>query len=116
LPRLLDVLDEPEAALRIVRTAFDDPIYQDGARMGAIAHWAVYYGDAGFALEALRRGYVEHHGLTVLEIWHPTFAQLRTDARFKQIVVDVGLYDYWRKSGKWADFARPLGADDFELR
>jgi hypothetical protein len=23
-------------------------------------------------------------------------------------------YDYWRASGEWGDFARPLGDDDFE--
>jgi TolB-like protein len=115
LPRLSTALDEPEAALPIVRAAFDDPANQDGARMGAIAHWAVYFGDAVFALEALRRGYVDRHGLTLLEIWHPIFAGLRTDSRFKALVVDIGLYDYWRKSGNWGDFARALGDDDFEI-
>ena len=24
-------------------------------------------------------------------------------------------WSVWRKSGKWGDFARPLGADDFEV-
>jgi hypothetical protein len=33
----------------------------------------------------------------------------------KQLVRDLGLHDYWRKSGRWGDFARPVGNDDFEI-
>jgi hypothetical protein len=29
-------------------------------------------------------------------------------------VRELGLVDYWRASGKWGDFARPVGTDDFE--
>jgi len=115
LPRLLSVLEEPEAALSIVRAAFDDPACQDAARMGAIAQWAVYFGDKGLALEALRRGYVEHRGLTLVEIWHPIFAEVRADPRFKAFVRDLGLYDAWRSSGEWGDFARAEGENDFEI-
>ena len=114
-PQLLKVLDEPEAALRIIRAAFDDPAYQDGGRMGALANWAVYYGDKDLAFEALRRGFVEMRGLTLVEIWFPVFAELRRDPRFKDIVRDIGLVEHWRKSGKWGDFARPVGDDDFEI-
>jgi TolB-like protein len=115
LPELLKVLDEPDKALAILRVAFDEPAYQDGARMGAIAHWAVHLGDMDFALKALRRGYVEKRGLTVVEIWHPIFAELRKNPRFKEIVRDIGLADHWRATGNWGDFARPLGDDDFEV-
>ncbi len=27
-----------------------------------------------------------------------------------------GLVDYWRTSGNWSQFCRPLGADDFECQ
>ena len=39
---------------------------------------------------------------------------LRTDPRFKVIVRDLGLVDYWRASDKWGDFCKPSGKDDFE--
>jgi hypothetical protein len=48
-------------------------------------------------------------------MWFPEAAEARKDPRFKDIVRDIGLYDYWRKSGKWGDFARPLGDDDFDV-
>ncbi len=39
---------------------------------------------------------------------------LRADPRFKEIVRDVGLVDYWRASGNWGDYCKPVGNDDFE--
>jgi TolB-like protein len=114
-PRLLQVIDQPDEALKLLRTALDNPACQDGGRLGAIAHWAAYYGDDDLALQALRRGYVDLAGLTVAEIWSPVFARLRRDPRFKDIVRDLGLADHWRRTGKWGDFARPQGDGDFEL-
>ena len=77
-PELLKVFEQPNDALAIVRAAFEHPACQDGRRMGAIAHWAVYYGDEDFALKALRRGYVELYGPTVAELWSPVFAAPRS--------------------------------------
>ena len=113
--RLLGVLDDRKAALAVVREAFDDPFCQDGPRMGAIASWAEYLGDRDLAFRALQRGFVELHGLTLIEIWHPVFARLRTDPRFKDILRGVGLADHWRRTGKWGDHARPVGEADFEI-
>jgi len=113
--RLLGVLDDRKAALAVVREAFDDPYCQDGPRMGAIASWAEHLGDRDLAFRALQRGFVELHGLTLIEIWHPVFARLRKDPRFKDILRGVGLVDHWRATGKWGDHARPVGDDDFEI-
>jgi hypothetical protein len=48
-------------------------------------------------------------------IWYPVMSKARKTPEFKELVRDIGLYDYWRKSGKWGDFARPKGNDDFEI-
>jgi TolB-like protein len=114
-PDLLKVIDQPDDALAIVRAAFEHPACQYAGSMGAIAHWAVYYGDEDFAVKALRRGFVELYGPTVADIWSPVFAGPRRDPRFKNILRDIGLYDHWRRTGKWGDFARPVGDDDFDL-
>jgi hypothetical protein len=45
-------------------------------------------------------------------IWDPLYAPLRKTERFKVLVRNAGLVDYWRARG-WPDLCRPLGADDF---
>jgi hypothetical protein len=42
-------------------------------------------------------------------------AEVRQDPRFKDLLGDIGVVDYWRESDNWGDFARPLGDDDFEI-
>jgi hypothetical protein len=32
------------------------------------------------------------------------------------MLIEGGIVDYWRQSGRWRDFCRPVGADDFECR
>jgi adenylate cyclase len=113
---LTKVLDDPEAALKVLGEALTNPEFQDGARMAAVANWAIFYGDNGMALDALRRGFVERkHGIATVDLWQPNLAGLRRDPRFKQILLDMGLADFWRKSGNWGDFARPVGDNDFEI-
>ena len=81
-----------------------------------IAEFAVYFGDDNLALAALRKGLVDRkHGFAVIHLWFPIFDRLRQDAHFKEILREIGLVDFWRKSGNWGDFARPLGDGDFEL-
>jgi TolB-like protein len=45
-------------------------------------------------------------------IWWPMPASLRKTERFKALVREAGLVDYWRSRG-WPDLCRPIGADDF---
>jgi hypothetical protein len=44
--------------------------------------------------------------------WDPLYAPLRKTERFKTLMRDAGLVDYWRERG-WPDLCRPVGADDF---
>ena len=45
-------------------------------------------------------------------LWAPEYAPLRKTERFKAIMRNAGLVDYWRQRG-WADLCRPVGIDDF---
>jgi hypothetical protein len=45
-------------------------------------------------------------------IWWPMPSSLRKTERFKALVREAGLVDYWRARG-WPDLCRPVGADDF---
>lgn len=81
-----------------------------------IAEIADVYGDKDLALDALRRAHVDLPSPNLVNLWAPFKTGLRADPRFKQIVRDLGLVDYWRAGGKWSDFCYPVGKDDFECR
>jgi TolB-like protein len=101
-----------EQALRLaLRSAWSDPANQFGFRALAIAHWAAFAGDSDLALDALRR---QMTLLTVYALWRPVMRDVRRHPDTKGLLRDLGLVDYWRESGKWGDFCRPVGDDDFE--
>jgi tetratricopeptide (TPR) repeat protein len=45
-------------------------------------------------------------------LWWPTPANVRKTERFKTLVRNAGLLEYWRARG-WPDLCRPVGANDF---
>jgi hypothetical protein len=47
-------------------------------------------------------------------VWGSTSPAMRADPRFKQMLRDVGLIDFFRATGKWNDFCQPVGKDDFQ--
>jgi TolB-like protein/cytochrome c-type biogenesis protein CcmH/NrfG len=46
-------------------------------------------------------------------LWLPEAAPVRKTERFKTLVRNAGMVDYWRARG-WPDLCRPMGTDDFE--
>lgn len=50
---------------------------------------------------------------TVAILWHPSYAPVRKTERFKALMRNVGLVDYWRAKG-WPNLCKPVGTDDFE--
>jgi TolB-like protein len=115
LNAVFEAIDRPADARALIRQAFDDPAYQDSTQMMLLSWYAARFGDTDLANAALRRCYIEMNGLHIKSIWFPFFRDTRATPTFKQFVRDLGLYDYWRASGHWGDFARPVGEDDFEI-
>jgi TolB-like protein/tetratricopeptide (TPR) repeat protein len=107
-------LGNRDAALTAIREAFKDPSNQDGTRMEVVGEYADHFGDRDLALSAYRRALVELHSQDTPVLWQPSETGLRSDPRFKEILRDLGLVDYFRTSGKWGDFCKPLGKEDFE--
>ncbi|HEY6454719.1 MAG TPA: TIR domain-containing protein [Steroidobacteraceae bacterium] len=106
--------DDKASALAAIRQAFADPASQNSPSLISIALYADHFGDKDIALAALRRAFVDHREIAFFLIWYPYENDLHADPRFKQILRDLGLVDYFRASGKWPDFCKPLGKDDFE--
>ena len=52
-------------------------------------------------------------GNGVRGLWEPQYAPLRKTERFKTLMRNAGLVDYWRARG-WPDLCRPTIGDDFE--
>jgi TolB-like protein/tRNA A-37 threonylcarbamoyl transferase component Bud32 len=48
--------------------------------------------------------------------WTMPYSQVRTLPGFKELLREAGVVDYWRMTGKWGDFCKPVGVDDFECR
>ncbi len=115
LREVYSAFDEPHTALALLRSAFDDPNYQHPTRLGIIGLYAAHFGDSEFAVAAMRRAHTFMGNLTANLIWYSVLGEARRTGEFKQLVKDIGVYNYWRASGQWGEFARPKGDDDFEI-
>ena len=107
---LLGPREEVLARLRRQLTSPDETSRSLGA-IRAIA--AEQHGDLDLAIGFLRREYLPPGFGAYYLIWHPGLRETRATAGFKDFVRELGLLAMWRETGKWGDFCRPLGQDDF---
>jgi hypothetical protein len=53
-------------------------------------------------------------GQLLTAVWFArNYATVRGTERFKRLVREAGLVDYWKARG-WPDLCRPVGVNDFE--
>jgi TolB-like protein len=127
-PFLLDlggVLDDREAMLAILREAASNPAY-GGAPRGLYFQMetADALGDADLAVDALRRFLESTEGFAggrmnhrvYWQFWTSPHSSLRSHPEFKKLLIQTGVADYWRQTGKWGDGCEPVGEDDFQCR
>jgi TolB-like protein len=81
-----------------------------------IKYYADSLGDAELSLAALR---VTWKGRSpkytqYWELFLTPYYGMRSLPGYKELMREVGLVDYWQKSGDWGDICRPVGKDDFE--
>jgi TolB-like protein len=106
-------ITSPEQALAEIRRTFEERELNDSARFVVMAIWAAWFGDPELAIRILRSAVAKSY-LPLLHVWVPIMQQVRQQPDFKTLLIDIGLVDYWRNTGNWGDFCRPLGEDDFE--
>ena len=127
-PEMAALATDKPALRAALRRAWSGPVPANQA-VGfslSIAIWSAYAGDPELALEALNTvmdAYpyssatiwtFSESDLTHRMQWRPLLREVRRLPGFKDLVRKLGLVSYWRKSGNWGDFCRPLGETDFE--
>jgi TolB-like protein len=110
------LLDNPPAALARLHKIYADPHFDaQPLPLLILADWAAYFRDPAFSLELLRASHkpprVDVGALWSL--WLPIERDVRHLPAFKDFVRQLGLVDYWRTTGNWGDFCRPVGQNDF---
>ena len=112
-PTMRAHLDDPEEALAALHRFYQDPAYNNPFIGNVISVWAAYFGDHELSLR-IQRELLGSGMFVTYAIWRPIFKPMRRLPGFKDLVRDLGLVDYWRETGNWGDFCRPVGDDDFE--
>lgn len=108
---LANSFDDPEAALSALRAFAASPDRTMILWPTLLSPWAAYFGDDELALEMYRHEVPFATGNTISR---PIFAGMRRLPGFRGLVRDKGLLSYWRESGNWPDYCRPLEREDFE--
>jgi tetratricopeptide (TPR) repeat protein len=102
----------PEAALRELRRLYADrSVSAPPSRRRDIALWAAHFGDAPFALDAMRSAVTEQGG-QAMYLWLPQFKQMRQLPEFKTLLREIGIVAYWQQYG-WPTACRLVRDDDF---
>ena len=109
-------LDNPSGApSEIRRLAAGMSAVKDPLGLDILAIWAGYYQDPELQLQLMQD--VEpltRSSILPATLWIPIYADARKLPGFKNLLRKLGLVDYWRATGKWADFCHPVSDDDFE--
>jgi TolB-like protein/DNA-binding winged helix-turn-helix (wHTH) protein len=115
--KMRQLLDDPVTAIAELHRLGSKPENQSHLMKLITSQWAAYFGDPEYALEGLQ-DIAEGGGISLVASysWHPIFREMRRLEGFKDLILDIGLAEYWRTSGKWSDFCQAVGEDDFECR
>ncbi len=119
-PGLAKILHDPDAMRTLLREmAAGSGRAWDNAKQVELAD---ALGDVNLAASALRREFELVPGFQdgtmdfdpYFFLWTPSYSGLRAHPDFKKILIQSGVADYWRKTGRWGDGCKPVGADDFQ--
>ncbi len=118
------VLNDREAMRRLLREAAADSSNGQGTDNWVIGEIADALGETEIAVAALREltesrpGFKDGHMsyASYFPLWTSPYSGVRAHPEFKKLMIETGLVDYWRQTGKWADDCEPVGAEDFRCQ
>jgi len=105
-------LDSPKEGLAILYQLYSDENNLGERDITDISLLAAYFGDPEFAMTAMEEG-TKINATGLFKIWPPVMREVRQLPRFKELMREIGLVDYWNRFG-WPDLCRPVGEDDFK--
>jgi len=118
------VLHDRDAMLAILHKAAADSAYRGNLGKRGLVDLADALGETDLATTAMReimegrKGFKEGHmdyG-SYWDLWLAPHSGLRAHPEFKKLLIETGLAEYWRQTGKWGDGCKPVGADDFQCQ
>jgi TolB-like protein len=123
-PRFRDlgaVLHDRDAMLAILHKAAADSVYRGDGELLLLAD---ALGDADLAAATMRESMEGSKGFkegrlafgSYWTLWMAPYSNLRSHPEFKKLLIETGLADYWRQTGKWGDGCKPVGTDDFQCQ
>ena len=105
-------LDDPQTALRELHRLYEDPsVAEPVLNHRDIALWAGYFGDAQFALDAMR-SLVTANSAQAVYLWLPQLEQMRQLPEFGALLREIGIVAHWQEYG-WPEICRPLDGESF---
>lgn len=115
--RLVAALEDPPVARAALQRTLDDPhAAADVFTMTSAMEWAAFLGEPQLALRAADKAVDAGVSFETWAwtIWRPVMKEVRREPEFKALVQKMGLVDYWRATGNWGDFCKPVGGNDFQ--
>lgn len=101
-----------EVAARLIRAPVHEETPASLPALGDLSFVYLYVGASERRLDANERQQRIGNAGSLQTIWAPPEAAIRKTERFKTLMREFGLVDYWRERG-WPDLCQPAGDDDF---
>jgi len=119
-----EVLGDRAAMLTLVRKGLEGEAHRGSIDFAHAYFVADALGDAELAVAALRRHLEAQRGFkegamnqyNYSALWSAPYSRLRAHPKFKKLLIETGVAEYWRQTGKWGDGCRPVGAEDFQCQ
>jgi TolB-like protein len=117
--RMRPLLTDPSRARAELHGMLADPAIRENIYgYSGFLQWGAYFGDVDLSLQLLQTLARQQFNFETWAwiLWRPVMVDVRRDPRSHELMRDIGLADYWRATGNWGDFCKPVGDEDFECR